>query len=155
MNEKVSANVEAAGETDKPKKVRFHYIKSSAFRSIHADGVFGGVTPRLTIAASFFIERQPIPDQMVYAVGDDGSIAEEIREERISRDGFVRELEATLILDHALAKRVVEWLNEKIAIIEEQLVEAGKTQTGKQVKEGLTETEPQGLPDVCGTTSQI
>ena len=27
-------------------KVEFHYIKSNHFRVIHADGVYGGATPR-------------------------------------------------------------------------------------------------------------
>jgi hypothetical protein len=138
MDEKITPEADAAtnvGEGEKPIKVRFHCVKSSAFRSIHADGVFGGVTPRLTIAATFYNERQPIPDQMVYAVKEDGTTGDEIRDERISRDGFVRELEANVILDVNLAKALVIWLNEKIEVIEQRLKEIKEEQKDQEATE--------------------
>jgi hypothetical protein len=118
---------QAATEPDKeqtPKKVRYHYLKSNAFRSIHADGVFGGVTPRLTIAATFFNERNPLPDQTVHEVKEDGTLGDEIKGERIVRDGIVRELEANIIMDVAFAKVLVDWLSQKISFIENAMKEA-------------------------------
>lgn len=114
---------EANGE-EKPKKLRYHLLKSNSFRTIYADGVFGGVTPRLSIAATFFNERHPLPDQLVHAINEDGTLGSEIREERIARDGIVRELEANIIMDVMFAKALVGWLNEKIAFIEKRIEEA-------------------------------
>jgi len=128
---------QAATEVDKdetPKKVRYHFLKSNAYRAIHADGVFGGVTPRLTIAATFFNERHPLPDQTVHEIKEDGTIGEEIRSERISRDGLVRELEANIIMDAGFAKVLVNWLNEKIEFIENAIKEA-KAEAEKTEKE--------------------
>jgi hypothetical protein len=124
-NDTVEAQADSQGkETETPKKIRFHYLKSNAFRSVHADGVFGGVTPRLSISATFFNERQPIPDQVVQAVKEDGTVGEELTDERIARDGFVRELEVNVIMDLALAKAMQSWLAEKIKTIEERIEEA-------------------------------
>jgi hypothetical protein len=114
---------DAASTSEHPTKIRFHYLKSNAFRSIHADGVFGGVTPRLDIAATFFNERLPLPDQTAQKINDDGTIGDEIPSERIVRDGLVRELEANIIMDVGLAKTLVQWLNDKIAFIEKRLEE--------------------------------
>lgn len=118
----VETDEDAKNET--PKKVRYHFLKSNAFRSIHADGVFGGVTPRLTIAATFFNERNPLPDQTVHEIKEDGTLGAEIKDERIGRDGIVRELEANIIMDAAFAKTLVVWLNDKIAFIEKTIQEA-------------------------------
>jgi hypothetical protein len=107
-----------------PKKIRFHYLKNSAFRTIHADGVFGGVTPRLLIAATFFNERHPLPDQTVQVISDEGVLGDEVVEERIVRDGLVRELEANIVMDVALAKTLVKWLTDKIEFIEKAVKEA-------------------------------
>jgi hypothetical protein len=113
-------------DTDVPKRIRFHYLKSNAFRTIHADGVFGGVTPRLDIAATFFNERVPLPDQTVQSINDDGTAGDEIFEERIVRDGLVRELEANIIMDVAFAKTLVKWLSDKITFIEQKIEEVNQ-----------------------------
>ena len=63
-------------------RVRFDYIKSAAFRVIHADGVVGGVTPRLDVHMDFWSERFPIPQQVVHAVNSDGTLGDEIKAER-------------------------------------------------------------------------
>jgi hypothetical protein len=47
-------------------------------------------------------------------------------EERIARDGLVRELEANIIMDVGFAKNLVKWLNDKIAFIEKSIEEANK-----------------------------
>ncbi len=125
---------EASGE-EKPKKLRYHLLKSNSFRSIHADGVFGGVTPRLTIFATFFNERTPLPDQMVHEIKEDGTIGDEIRDERITRDGVVRELEANVIMDVEFAKVLVDWLRAKIEFVEKRIEEAKQDSKAKPEEE--------------------
>lgn len=123
-----------------PEKVRFNYIKSSSFRTIHADGVIGGVTPRLNIAAAFYSERKALPDQIVTAVRD-GRLAEEIIEERVSSNSIIRELEANLIMDMNLAKSLVEWLVDKIHEIEGAVKEAREAAQAASDSESLKEVQ--------------
>ena len=95
-------------------KIRFHYLKSQFFRVIHADGAYGGMTPHGEIFVSVFSERPPIPTMMVNRLDDGGRLGDEIREERQSRDGIVREAEVGLTLSVEVAKSLIEWLQQKV-----------------------------------------
>ena len=101
-----------------PAKIKFDYLKSSLFRVIHADGVWGGVTPRGQIQMTFWNERAAIPTQMTYEASDDGKVGDEIKAERQSRDAIVREVEALVILDLVTAKSVLKWLQARIEFAE-------------------------------------
>jgi hypothetical protein len=108
----------AEEEDQKIKSVQFHYLKSSAFRVVHADGVFGGVSPGGFIFMSLFSERPPIPDTTTHEVKD-GRIGDELTEERISRNGIVRELEVGVVLDLRTAAALHDWLAQKIELLTE------------------------------------
>ena len=100
-----------------PKKIKFSFIKSSYYRVIHADGAHGGVTPRGTIFAAFYNERAPIPQRTVHAVKGD-SLSTELREERIEKEGFVREVEVGIVMDVNTATALHKWLGDKIGELE-------------------------------------
>src|SRR5579864_8214012 len=48
-------------EEKKPVSVCFHYVKSNYFRVIHADGMYGGLTPCGGIFFALYSDRQPLP----------------------------------------------------------------------------------------------
>ena len=101
--------------SDTPKAIDFHFIKSPHFRVIHADGVWGGATPSNNIAISIFSERLPIPTVVKHHVQDDNQLGEEIKSERNTRTGIVREVETELIMNKATATALVDWLKSYIA----------------------------------------
>ena len=106
-------------EAHKPlERLRFHYIKANQFRVIHVDGAYGGVTPRGLIHMSFYSERYPIPQVTAHYITAEGQLGDEIPEERVSRDGPIREIEVGVVIDVTTARALVEWLNEKIKLIE-------------------------------------
>lgn len=100
-----------------PDRVRFHYIKGNQFRTIYIDGVYGGLTPSGLIQAAVYSERSPIPEQTVHMI-EGGRLGREIREERTSRDGPVRELEVSLVMNREQAQNLVDWLTDKINVID-------------------------------------
>lgn len=104
-------------------KVAFHYIKSKYFRVVHADGAFGGLTPHLDIFLSLYSERPPIPKRMVHDVVD-GRLGDEIRAERKSKSGIVREAEIGITMDIDVAKSLVEWLQQKIQDVDKVRMQA-------------------------------
>ncbi len=108
---------------EQPDQVRFHYLKSDFFRVLHVDGVHGGISPRGQIQMAVFNERLPIPQQSVYKLVD-GGLGEEISDERIQKEGIIREVEAELLMSVDTARSLVAWLKEKIELIEK--LEAGK-----------------------------
>ena len=102
--------------------VRFHFLKSNFYRVVHADGAYGGVTPRQGIFVTFYSERLPIPKVMVNHVDAAGRLREEIRSERQVKDGVIRESEVGVAMDLEVAKSLLIWLKDKIEILEAQKV---------------------------------
>lgn len=96
------------------KNIKFDYIKSPTFRTVHADGVWGGITPRGYINLGFYSERAPFPRQTTHIMSDQQTLGGEIREERDGRDAIIRELECNVIIDVEFAESLIKWLRGKI-----------------------------------------
>ena len=101
------------------RSVDFHYIKSPGFRSVHADGVWGGATPRGYITMSFYSERFPIPQKLVFEHTPEGRLGKEIS--RQSRDGLIREVDVEVMMDLEMAKSFRVWLDDKIQFLEKEM----------------------------------
>ena len=106
--------------SDAPPKVRFEYIKSSLFRVIHSDGAFGGMTPRGDLLITFYSERFPIPTATMHEIGPSGELGQELRSERETRKGILREVEVAIQFDLDVVKNFASWLQEKIPEAEKQ-----------------------------------
>lgn len=105
-------------KVDEQQEIHFHYIKSTFFRVVHADGAFGGVTPRGNIQTNFYSERNAIPRKTVHPIKADGTLGDEIRSARVERDGPVREIEAGVVMDVNATKALIVWLQNKVDQIE-------------------------------------
>ena len=96
-------------------EVDFHFEKAAAFRVVHVDGAFGGLSPSgRHIHMTVFSERQPIPRKVVHQIAA-GVLGPEIVERRETRTGVFRELEADLVLTKEAALAIREWLEQRIA----------------------------------------
>jgi len=98
------------------KNVDLHYIKANSYRVIHADGVYGGATPHGYIILNFYSERAPIPQKVTQELSATGKLGKEIS--RVGKGGIVREVEAGVTIDVTFAKSLIEWLQEKVNLIE-------------------------------------
>ncbi|MCL1470645.1 hypothetical protein [Argonema antarcticum] len=116
----MSEDKELQQQDDSPplKEIKFNYIKSNLFRVVRVDGIWAGITPNLDINVNLCSERYPIPQQTLHKIDPDGSIGEEIIDERISRDGIVREVEVGAVMDISTAKSLIELLQELIEQVE-------------------------------------
>lgn len=94
-----------------PKILNFDYIKSGQFRVVHADGAFLALTGQGGVTMSFFAERQPIPKRIVHKVNPDGSLGEEIQDQRVVRDAIVRDTEVAVTMSLETAKRLMTALD--------------------------------------------
>lgn len=104
-----------------PKKLQFHLIKSKLYRVVHADGVYGGVTPNLNVHMSFFSERTPLPKRLAYEILEDGDIGQEDTSLRKAKRGIVREMEVGVLLDYGTAIALRAWLDNQIQAVERQM----------------------------------
>lgn len=94
------------------KTVEFHYLKSNQFRTVHADGAWGGRTPSDQFLMMFYTERVPIPQRVDLQVSEGGVIGEQVA--RVGRNGIVREAEVAAVMTLEVAKRVHDWLGKQI-----------------------------------------
>jgi hypothetical protein len=94
-----------------PEFISFDYIKGTQFRVVHADGAIVGATPG-GLSISFFTERQPIPRRVVHKVGKDGSIGEEMVDQRVVRDAVVRDTDVCIVMTQDVARKVIEALED-------------------------------------------
>ena len=102
------------GNGDAGQRVKFHYLKGSLFRVIHADGAMGGITPRGNIHMAFYSERAAIPREHVHRLDASGRLGERIDEETVSREGIVREMDVDVIMSIADATGLRDWLTQQI-----------------------------------------
>jgi hypothetical protein len=110
--------------TDRPEKIKFHYIKGHQFRVVHVDGAVASISPTGDIVASLFSQRPPIPQLTVQTILENGQLGDEIVAERIIKDGLVREVEVTVTARPEIVAVLIKLLQEKLdeynRVIEEQ-----------------------------------
>jgi len=102
------------------KTIEFHYQKGNEFRVLHVDGVYGGLSPDGYINMSVYNQRRPIPQKVVHEI-EDQELGDEREEERESKEGVVREVEANIVMDVNTAVALRNWIDEKL----EEAVDAG------------------------------
>lgn len=97
--------------------VRFHYLKSSAYRVIHVDGIIGGLTPTNLIHFSFYTERPPIPTMVEFKAIDIGGGLMKLGAEsgREGKQGVARDVEVGAVMTVDVAKKLRSWLDDKIS----------------------------------------
>lgn len=105
------------GEPEKPKEIKFHYIKSNFFRTVHCDGVLGGLTPHPNIIMNFYSERQAIPRIVTQEIRPDMTLGQEIK--KVGREGIVREVEISISMSLPTAQALRDWLNLRLKEVEE------------------------------------
>lgn len=98
--------------------VKFHYIKGNFFRVSHADGAIGNITPAGLIFVGFYSERAAIPQMMVHEINNEGQVGNEFPDQRVAKEGIVRELDVGTVMSVPTAKHFVRWLNQQIEIAE-------------------------------------
>lgn len=122
MAEKV-VNAQENEQVDAQTEIVFSYFKSNFFRVVHADGAWGGLSPRGDIHISFYNERAAIPDSSKVVVS--GKTGQALKpEEFVASSRYVREMEIDVIVDLATAIQLRKWLDDKIKVLEALITEA-------------------------------
>lgn len=103
---------EGGDPSNQEQEVRFKYVKSNFFRVIHADGAWGGLSPRGDIHMSFYNERGALPDSSILTIGSDGQRTKP--DVAPSSNAIIREIECDIVLDLTTAMGLRKWLDDKI-----------------------------------------
>jgi hypothetical protein len=95
------------------KNFTFKFIKSSGFKTIGIDGVYGGLNVKRHINMNFYVDAVDLPNSTLHAINEDTSIGAALPIEKKAL-ATVRELQFGVNFDVNTAKAIVVWLNDKI-----------------------------------------
>ena len=107
-----------------------HFIKSTQFRVIHANGVWFGGDMQQNLHLTFFNERNPIPRKLILNVNSKGIILGEDIIKRDTKEGVVREMEIDVVLSLQAAMELHKSLGENLKAFQ-------KMKSGKHKNESL------------------
>lgn len=102
------------GDGEEEPRIVFEYLKSSHFRVIRADGAIGSITPRGFIHFALYSDRPAIPRKIVNTINPDGTLGSEVEEERVCREGIVREMDVDVFMTVDTADSFANWLKDKV-----------------------------------------
>ena len=83
---------------------------SNFYRVVHADGVWGAITPQGNISMTFFSERQAYPHTVTFEVS--GQVVKEVDRQVIG--SILRELEVDVVMNIGMAHFLRTWLDDRI-----------------------------------------
>ena len=97
-----------------PHRATFHYLKSADFRTLHVDGAIGSKTPSGQIHCAIFSERPAIPRVVSHELDVNGELIDGGEHIIDGRSGYVRELQADLVLTTEVALSIIEFLTKLV-----------------------------------------
>lgn len=94
--------------------VVFEYARDPMFRSTHADGFVGGLTPNGQVHIAFFSERPVLPKRHVFKLNPDGSLGAEVPNEKAANESITRDMQVDVLLTVQAAEGLKNWLDQYI-----------------------------------------
>ena len=101
-----------------PGKIRYEYQQDSDTRVQYAHGVWGGINPQGEIEVNFYLESDKMPPYSERLVAPDGSFGHEIVPYDAEVRTVVRTIHSRVILNYHTARAVLEWLEDKLDMLE-------------------------------------
>jgi len=106
--------------------VGVHYQRARLYRTVHADGVWAGITPRLEIQFSFFSDLRPMPEFILNKITPEGALGTEVQ--RVEKEGIIRETEVNIVMSVENTVALIEILQKMLDTVDsaKKQVEARK-----------------------------
>ena len=103
--------------------ITFKYIFKYDYNPVYVNGAHGGVSPRGEIVANFYLERQPLPNEITHAINPDGSIAADVVavDPEHLESTIIRYVSNGVVLNLQNAKALHNWLGDKIVELERMM----------------------------------
>lgn len=105
-----------------PHKIRYEYEKEDKSRPQYAHGIWGGINPQGEIEMHFYLESDRIPDFSERSVHADGSFGQEMVSVKEDARVVTRHIHSQVLLNYHTARALVEWLEEKLEVLEAEEV---------------------------------
>jgi len=97
----------------------FKYIFTYDYNPVYVNGAHGGVSPRGELVANFYLERQPLPNELTHTITSAGAIGDITDvEPKDLNSSLVRYVPCGIVMNYASARNMHQWLGDKIAEME-------------------------------------
>jgi hypothetical protein len=97
----------------------FKYIFTYDYNPVYVNGAHGGISPRGELVANFYLERQPLPNEITHSISNEGAIGDVMAvAPKDLNSSMVRYVPCGIILNHENAKNLHAWLGEHISEME-------------------------------------
>jgi hypothetical protein len=115
--------------------ISFKYIFKYDYNPVYVNGAHGGVSPRGEIVANFYLERQPLPNEITHAINPDGSIGTDVIavDPENLNNLIVRYVSSGVVLNYQNAKALHSWLGDKVEELE-RLMQTREEQSAEAQK---------------------
>jgi hypothetical protein len=104
----------------RPLRIRYEYEENSEARLQYAHGVWGGINPQGEVELNFYTESDKLPPYSERIIAPDGSFGHEVSPIDDSLKTVTRRIHTKLLLNYYTARAVVEWLQDKVDILESE-----------------------------------
>ena len=101
-----------------PGKIRYEYLQDPDTRIRYAHGVWGGINPQGEIEVNFYLESDKMPQYSERLVAPDGSFGHEMAPHDAELRTVTRTIHSRVILNYHTARAVLEWLEDKLDMLE-------------------------------------
>lgn len=103
-----------------PLRIRYEYAEYPETRVEYAHGVWGGINPQGEIELNFYTESDKLPSYSERLIAPDGSFGHEMTPIDDSTKVVCRKIHSKLILNYHTARAVLDWLQDKVEILENE-----------------------------------
>jgi len=108
-----------SGKNNDP-TLAFKYIFTYDYNPVYVNGAHGGVSPRGELVANFYLERQPLPNEITHAITSAGAIGDVTDvDPKDLNNSLVRFVPCGIVLNYPNARNLHQWLGEKISEMEQ------------------------------------
>lgn len=104
----------------KKPSIKFKYVFTYDYNPVYVNGAHGGISPRGEIIANFYLERTPLPNELVHEISPEGGISPEpSKTDPENLNGtLVRYVSNGIVLNYQNARELHAWLGDKVAELE-------------------------------------
>lgn len=100
--------------------VSFKYIFKYDYNPVYVNGAHGGISARGELVANFYLERQPLPNEITHAITSEGAIGDITDvDPKDLNNSLVRYVPCGIVLNYANAVNLHQWLGDKITELEQ------------------------------------
>ena len=105
--------------SNKKPELTFKYIFNYAYNPVYVNGAHGGISPRGELIMNFYMERPPLPNEIIHEINPNGTIGDVVAEKPEDlKNSMVRFIDSGVVLNYESARNIHFWIGERLKELE-------------------------------------